>query len=65
MALLTDSNALIRKKIMAAVYEVLWLNTAGVVEQLSQRDARLEQCDLVRLIDFLVSRAGNEKLLSE
>lgn len=34
-----------------------------ILERLKIRDVRLQQCDVVRLIDFLVWKVGNQKLL--
>lgn len=34
-----------------------------IVERLKARDARLQRCDVVRLMDFLVWKVGNQKLL--
>ena len=34
------------------------------LERLKARDARLVHCDVVRLVDFLVWKVGNQKLLT-
>jgi hypothetical protein len=34
-----------------------------IVEKLKGRDRRLAQCDVVRILDFLVWKAGNQKLI--
>ena len=36
---------------------------ASVVERLKSRNKRLADCDIVRLMDFLVWKVGNQKLL--
>jgi hypothetical protein len=35
----------------------------AIVDRLKGRDPRLAQCDVVRLLDFLVWKVGNQKLL--
>jgi len=37
---------------------------ATIVERLKSRDKRLADCDIVRLMDFLVWKVGNQKLLT-
>ena len=36
---------------------------ASIIERLKTRDKRLTDCDIVRLMDFLVWKVGNQKLL--
>ena len=43
-----------------------WANDQRIIpilERLKARDSRLGQCDVVRLMDFLVWKVGNQKLL--
>jgi hypothetical protein len=36
-----------------------------ILNRLRSHDARLNNCDAVRLLDFLVWKAGNQKLLAQ
>lgn len=35
----------------------------SIIERFKERDRRLMQCDVVRLVDFLVWKVGNQKLI--